>query len=290
MSDGILTSPTVSFSRNGQELVLGRSNEDILHLYGSTGLGLPPVQIASSERIGGDGSMLRGVRYASRETFIPIAILKRTRKEATEARRQLYRLLAPHLGPVTIRVQDIATGSDRSIEGILKEGLEGDFGDTFHGHYQTLGLTFECLEPWWKGEEKVIELNLNPGTKPFISKTVPFFPVTLARSSAQGTFDIEIAGDDYVAPVWEFIGEGTDPTISNGKDNFVINTVLKPGQKVTMNMATGRMSPDLWQSVPLSSKPFKLAPGKNTIRATMVQASITSVIRATYRERFLEAL
>lgn len=291
MVDSFATNPIVTFMRGGQEIELGRfPTDDVVHLHGSTGLGLPPVQIAFSDRIGGDGSVTRGVRYGNRDIFLPLAIWKETKKEVTEFRRELYKALAPHLGMVQIRVQDPATGTDRYIEGYLKDGLEGDFGDDFRGTYQTFGLTFECPDPWWKGEQKELILRLNQGAKPFISNTVPFFPVILAQSSAQGTFDITVAGDDAVFPVWEFIGPGTDPTVSGDNGTFMINTTLRPGESIVFDMKTGRMTPDLWQSVPLSSSPFKLEPGKNTIRATMVDANVNSMIRGVYRERFLEAI
>lgn len=290
MSDGVLASPIVSFERNGEVLRLGRNDEDILHLHGSTGLGIPPTSISSSDRIGGDGSYIRGVRYDSREVFIPLAILKRTKAEATEVRRELYKLLAPHLGMVTIRVIDPATGTNRTIEGVLKSGLEGDFGDGFNGHYQTLGLTFFCPEPWWLGEKKEIVLRLNPGVKPFISESVPFFPVILSQGSAQGTFQITVAGDDYVSPVWTISGQGTDPTISRGEDTFMLKANMLPGSSVSIDMGTGIMTPDRWGEVPLSSTLFQLAPGVNTISATMVNASADSEIRGVYYEKFLEAI
>ncbi|MFJ3030943.1 phage distal tail protein [Rothia terrae] len=290
MSDGFGNSPKVTFTRNGQSLELGRSHEDIIHLHGTTGLGLPPVEIAKSARIGGDGSIKRGVRYGDREVFLPIAIFKNTEAELTKTRRDLMRLLDPRQGDVTITVEDPPTGFKRSIKGTYTKGLEGDFGDTFRRHWQTLGLYFECDDPWWLGEEQTIELRINPGTKPFISETVPFFPIVLTQSAAAGTFNITITGDDAVAPVWEFIGQGTDPTLTLADSSFSLNTTLKEGEKVTLDMKTGIMTPNRWADAPFTAKTFKLQPGKNTLTATMVEASTASLIRGTYRERFVEAI
>lgn len=290
MSDGFLTSPIVTFERDGVELELGRSLEPIIHLHGTKGLGLPPVQFASSERIGGDGDIVRGVRYGSREVYVPIAIIMGSKAEVDAARNSLYKLLAPHLGMVTVQVFNPNSGTIRRIEGYYKSGLEGDFADGYYGHMQTLGLTFYCPDPWWRGEEKQITLRINPGVKPFISNTVEFFPIVLTSSSAQGSFDINVAGDAEVAPLWEFIGEGTDPTISNGKESFTINTTLKAGQSVSIDMETGSMTPDMWEQTSQSSQPFKLKPGKSKITATMVDATVSSLIRGTYQERFLEAI
>lgn len=291
MADDFSMNPIISFSRGGQKIALGRfPSEDIILLHGSTGLGMPPVQIATSDRIGGDGSSVRGVRYTSREVFIPFAVWKRTKGELTDFRRHLYQALAPHLGMVTVSVEDPATGTTRFIEGYLKDGLEGNFGDDFRGSYQSFGLTFTCPDPWWKGEEKQILLRINPGSKPFISASVPFFPVVLSQSSAQGWFNVWVAGDIPVSPRWEFVGPGTDPKLSAAGSTFTINRTLKAGEKITLDMDTGVMSPDRWESVPLSSKLFKLYPGKNIISASMVDATVGSMIRGTYRERFMEAI
>src|SRR5690606_41134885 len=87
-------SPIVSFSRDGRVVELGRSGESpALHLHGSTGLGLSPVDIKSSERLTGDGSIVRGVRYGARDVYVPL-LLSGTELSVTEARRDLRRLLA----------------------------------------------------------------------------------------------------------------------------------------------------------------------------------------------------
>src|SRR5699024_2903141 len=68
----VIDSPVVSFARGGEVFELGRSGLDpVLHLHGSTAGGLAPVSTASSERLAGGGSIVRGVRYDPREVFIP---------------------------------------------------------------------------------------------------------------------------------------------------------------------------------------------------------------------------
>src|SRR5699024_6158157 len=165
----VIDSPVVSFARGGEVFELGRSGLDpVLHLHGSTGLGLAPVSIASSKRLAGDGSIVRGVRYDSREVFIPLYVEAPSTGELSAVRRDLTALLAPHRGPVEVRVEDPATGSERMIRGYYTGGLEGDFGDGFHGSWQTLGLTFECPDPWWLGPERLVSLQVNHGAKAFL--------------------------------------------------------------------------------------------------------------------------
>ena len=283
-------SPIVSFSRDGRAVELGRSGEaPALHLHGSTGLGLAPVDIKSSERLSGDGSIVRGVRYGARDVYVPL-LLSGTELSVAEARRDLTRLLAPHLGMVDVRVQDPVTGTDRMIRGYLREGMEGDFGTDFGRSWHRLGLTFECPDPWWLGPEQTVELRVNPGTKPFLSDTVPFFPVILAQSVVQGRFDVNIAGDGAVPPVWEVRGPGTDLRISNGSDVIEIDGSFDAGSPVVIDAGSGRIAPDRWADTSLRSRLFDLAPGRQTITVTMVGATVDTLVRLTYRERYLEGV
>ena len=282
-------SPIVSFARDGEVFELGRSGLDpVLHLHGSTGLGLAPVSIASSERLAGDGSIVRGVRYDSREVFIPLYMEAASTGELSAVRRDLTALLAPHRGPVEVRIEDPATGSVRMIQGYLREGLDGDFGDGFHGFWQTLGLTFECPEPWWLGPERLVSLRVNPGSKPFLSETVEFFPVMLAQSVVVGEFEVTIDGAGPVLPSWEVVGPGEDLRISNGTDVIEIDGEFEAGTSTVIDAATGRITPDRWADTSLRSRLFALEPGRQTLTVSLVGATPDTVVRLVYRERYLE--
>lgn len=284
-------SPIVSLSRNGETFTLGRGPDDpVLHLYGSTGLGLAPVDIASTDRITGDGSIVRGVRYGAREVYLPLLMESDSVAGLSVMRRELNRLLAPHLGPVEIRIEDPASGTDRMIRGYYREGLDGDFGDGFHGSWQTLGLTFECPDPWWLGPEQTVELRVNPGSKPFLSDTSPFFPVILAQSVVQGRFDVTIEGDGPVWPAWEVLGPGTDLVIARGTDRIEIAGSFSPTSPVLIDTAAGRITPDRWADTSLRSRLFSLDPGQQSLTVTLVSATPATLVRLTYRERYLEGV
>lgn len=284
-------SPIVSLSRNGETFTLGRGPDDpVLHLYGSTGLGLAPVDIASTDRITGDGSIVRGVRYGAREVYLPLLMEADSVAGLSVMRRELNRLLAPHLGPVEIRIEDPASGTDRMIRGYYREGLDGDFGDGFHGSWQTLGLTFECPDPWWLGPEQTVELRVNPGSKPFLSDTSPFFPVILAQSVVQGRFDVTIEGDGPVWPAWEVLGPGTDLVIARGTDRIEIAGSFSPTSPVLIDTAAGRITPDRWADTSLRSRLFSLDPGQQSLTVTLVSATPATLVRLTYRERYLEGV
>ena len=287
----VTDSPIVSFARDGEVFELGRSGQDpVLHLYGSTGLGLAPVSIASSERLAGDGSIVRGVRYDAREVFIPLYVEAPSTGELSAVRRDLTALLAPHRGPVEVRIKDPATGSDRMIRGYLREGLDGDYGDGFHGFWQTLGLTFECPDPWWLGPERLVSLQVNPGSKPFLSNTVEFFPVMLAQSAVVGEFEVTINGAGPVLPSWEVVGPGEDLRISNGTDVIEIDGEFEAGTSTVIDAATGRIAPDRWADTSLRSRLFALEPGRQKIKVSLVGATTDTVVRLVYRERYLEGV
>ena len=287
----VTDSPIVSFARDGEVFELGRSGQDpVLHLHGSTGLGLAPVSIASSERLAGDGSIVRGVRYDSREVFIPLYVEAPSTGELSAVRRDLTALLAPHRGPVEVRIEDPATGSERMIQGYLREGLDGDYGDGFHGSWQTLGLTFECPDPWWLGPERLVSLRVDPGSKPFLSETVEFFPVILAQSVVEGEFEVTIDGAGPVLPSWEVVGPGEDLRISNGTDVIEIDGEFEAGTSTVIDAATGRITPDRWADMSLRSRLFALEPGHQTLTVSLVGATPETVVRLVYRERYLEGV
>ena len=288
--------PVVTFSRNGQALTLGRSGEEpTLHLKGSTGLGVAPVDIAKTDRITGDGSIVRGVRYTDRELFIPLLVEQPSSGDLSLWRRELTRLLAPSSGDpagslVEVQIEDPATGTVRMIRGIYQDGLDGDYGDDTDGSWQTLGLTFTCPDPWWLGPERLVELRVNPGAKPFLSDTVPFFPVILAQSVVQGRLDVEIDGDGPVSPVWEVLGPGTDLRISDGSSVIEIDGDFPAGSPVVIDAGSGRIVPDRWADTSLRSRLFDLAPGRHSLTVTLVSATADTLVRLTYRERYLEGI
>lgn len=287
--------PIVTLSRAGESLTLGRAPEDpVLHLNGSTGLGLAPVTRKVSPRLKGSGNIVRGIRYEDREVFVPVYASADTEGELHQWRRKLTRLIAPIeddpvASIVDVTFEDPTTGTVRTARGTYKSGLDGEFGGEYHGTWQTLGLVFEC-EPWWLGPERYVELRINPGVKPFISTTVPFFPVMLAQSTVQGTFDINIEGDGLVRPSWEVVGPGEGLVISNGTEWLEVAGAFLAGEPVLFDAEAGRITPDRWPDVSLRSRLFPLRPGRQTITVTLVGATTETVVRLVYRERYFEGV
>lgn len=294
--------PIVSFSRDGETFELGTTGlSPILHMYGSTGLGIAPVEVSDSERLGGDGSIVRGVRFGKREVYIPLRMEAETTADLSRLRRRLARLITPVSGDpaaslVDVTIQDPATGTERMVRGIYKDGLDGDFGTGYHGYWQKLGITFECPDPWWMGPERIKTMQINRGSKAFTSQTVPFFPIVLAPSNVVEEFDVPIQGDGEVWPTWEVVGPGRDLTIQRGDERIFIGGEFPAGTVTRIQTRPRRITPDRWDDVSLGSKLFPLRPGPNRIRITMVDAvpdtpdSPGTLVRLVWQERYLEGI
>lgn len=282
--------PIVEFVRDGETFTLGRRPGDVVvHMTGSEGLGLAPVNIDSSPRLGGDGSVYRGMRYDEREVYIPLAILGDTMDEVNERRRALVDFVAPDRGMVWIRITDPLTSEVREIEGLYSSGLEGTYDDTYRAVWQTLGLKFWCGDPWWKGPERIRTLRIAPGSKAFTSQTVPFFPIVLAPSNVVGEFDVPVQGDGEVWPTWEVVGPGRDLVIARGTDRITLSGELQPGTQGRIEVQPDDVivTPvSWWPRIGMDAAFFPLQPGANRLRVEMTSASLDSVVRLVWRERY----
>lgn len=289
-------SPLVSFAKGALSFDLGRSGTDrAAHLYGSQGLGVAPVDIGKSDRLAGDGSIVRGVRFGDRDVFVPVLLQAPTMGDLHLLRRELTRVVAPVSGDpegsrVTVRIEDPSTGTVRTILGIYREGLEGDFGDGYHAVWQTVGLVFDCPDPWWLGEDRTASMSLGGGAKPFLSDTVDFFPVMLAESAVAGDLVVRVEGDAAAAPVWEITGPGEDLVIESEAGRIQIDGEFAAGEVVRVNTVTGRITPDRWDDTSLDSRLFHLPVGTSTIHVSMVGATTDTMVRLVWQERWLEAV
>lgn len=283
--------PIVTIARGGESITLGRDPGDaVIHLNGSTGLGIAPVEWKSTPRTAGSGNVVHGVRYGDREVFLPIYASAPTVGELHEWRERLAGLVAPieddlDASVVDITFDDPTTGRVRTARGRYVSGLDGEFAGEYHGTWQTLGLVFEC-EPWWLGPERLVELRLAPEVKPFLSDTVSFFPVILSGSTVAGEFDVVISGDGPVWPAWEVVGPGEDLIISNGREWLEVTGEFPAGEPVLFDSEAGRIVPDRWPDLSARSRLFPLRQGSQTITASIVNATADTVVRLTYRERY----
>lgn len=290
--------PTITLNReDGSELRFAAPNEGerMWLIYGAAGLGIAPATIEAAPVLAGHGSILKGRRLDDREIFVPLVLEAPTMAELDDVRAELMRFVSP-LDPsaLYLRVTPPGGGPYREIPVYYAGGLDGDFGDGYHGTHQTIGLKFKALEALWYGEPISVRQQTNPGTKPFLSATRNFFPVMLAGSTVTGEITLDVAGDAPTYPVWHVTPPGEDFRITRRgtTERFYIDGMMRQGYEIDMEAGTVRDTEgaDLWARVSLDSTLFALPPGVNVLNVAMVNATEDSAIEVTYRPRFLAAL
>lgn len=291
--------PVVSLLRaDGRELVLGNGEPgaQITRMYGAEGLGLGPVSFATSPRLAGNGSVLRGERVDERELFIPV-LLEADDVVALDSLRESLTVFLSPLDSSELVVRVTSPGRDewRELPVRYAGGLEGDFGDGYHGDWQKVGLKFKALDALWRGQPVTITKMVDAAYKPFLSASVEFFPVVLADSTVAGRISVDIAGAAPTLPVWTVTPPGEDLLIqdlSTGARLYLDG--LLPGQ-VTVDMAQGRVTvastgENLNDRLSLDTRFFALSPGHQEIAFSMVGASSASRLDLTYTPRYLAGL
>ena len=290
--------PRISLNRDdGSEIRLAAPNEGerMWLIYGSTGLGIAPTTLEAAPVLAGNGSIIKGRRLDEREIFIPLVMEAPTMTELDDVRAELMRFVSPlDPSPLTLRVTPAAGGPYREIPVYYAGGLDGDFGEGYHGHHQTIGLKFKALEALWYGEPISVRQQTNPGSKPFLSNSSPFFPVLLAGSTVTGEITLNVAGDAPTYPVWRVTPPGEDFRITRrgSTERFYIDGLRTRGYESDMEAGTVRddAGADLWGRVSLDSTMVALPPGVTVLNVAMVNATEDSAIEITYRPRYLAAL
>lgn len=289
--------PVISFHRaGGESFVLGapKQGQPASLLYGSQGLGVSPVSVASSPRLAGHGSTLRGKRLEGREIFIPVLLEAPTMSDLNTIRDELTRILSP-LDPreLTLRVSVEGRDGWREIPVHYVNGLSGDYGDGYYGDWQSIGLEFEALDALWRGEPVQYGRQITPSSKPFLSKTEHFFPIILSSSVVTGGLAIDVEGDAPTAPMWMITPPGDDLLIEHvdtGAKFFMDGLITEP---ISLDMKTGRLVAEteqdgqLWDRVSVDSRIFELTPGHNRLKFVMAGATELSRVDITYTPQYL---
>lgn len=288
--------PIVTIAGNGDEVTLDGVGSGFTLKPGMTGTGLAPRDFTYSDLAGG-GAVLRHKRETNRDILIPVDVYHGRGEDSyallEDSRRRLENICSD-----TVEIRLLTKDGYRSAFGEYKDGLPGDFDKAVVNLYRmNLVLSFECGDPKWYGEERVIVQKVDAGRKPFITSlggpaTIPFFPVILADSTVDGAYELDIRGDAETWPVWEVTGPGEDlliEKVSTGERVFIEGEF---GETVTIDAKRGDIYSDtytqgeLWDRTSLDSVLFSLNPGVNRVKITMVNARPDSEIRLRYREVF----
>ena len=271
-------------------------------LDGVEGLGVAPVRYESTPRPT-HGAVKRHVSLDEAEIHLPLALVAPTQGDISELAQKLIEVIAPGEDVLTeIEVYAPSRGESRSRFGYYTEGLEGRLGGS-DSHYQWrhLALTFTCPDPWWYGEQRSEEWVLTTKAKPFVSETVPFFPVILGDTVIQGVRHFSINGDAPAEPVWTITGPGLNPVLecqSCGKrldfSGSAGTTNFRVTEPITIDTRTGyrtistptQKHGELWDMLTLDSQMFSLQTGANAVRLAMVEAGAQAKVHMAYRERW----
>ena len=272
----------------------GTTGNPLVLIEGSEGLGMAPAEWATSPRLAGHGSTVRGGRLSERSIFVPFLVDAPTSQEYDMLMERLSRLVSP-LDParLMLRVQPYGRETYREIEVRYKGGLDSS-GGTYRGTWGTVGLELMANEALWSGSAETAMKQVAPGSKPFISATVPFLPVTLSESVVAGQVVVEVRGDAPTWPRWTVTPPGSDLLIShiNSKSQFqLLGSLTEP---VVIDMGTGSLTSkskplgELWDQVPANRGAlFELRPGRNVMNFSMVGATTASMVHMEYRPQYL---
>lgn len=288
--------PVISFHRaGGGSLALGNGAGPITRLNGMQGIGVAPTRFATSPRLAGHGTVMRGKRLEERDLFIPVLLEAESMSGLDELREGLVRFLSP-LDPRELTLRVTVPGRDRwrEIPVHYSSGLQGDYGSSYFGHWEKLGLEFKAADALWRGQPlSVPSQQLDGAVKPFLSKTQPFFPVKLAASTVAGRVTVEVAGDAPTRPVWTITPPGEDLRIEHlesgarfGIDGLITEPIVIDMHRRGPYLASS--GERLWNRVPLDAGTlFELTPGRNTVQFSMVGSTPESGVDMTYSPRFL---
>lgn len=271
-------------------------------LTGVEGLGVAPVRYESTPRPG-HGSVMRSVSLDEAEVHLPLALNAPNQGHLSRLAQQLIDVVAPGEDVLTeIIVYAPSKGEARSRFGYYTQGLEGQYGaNDAHLQWRHLALTFTCPDPWWYGETRAERWVLTTMAKPFISESVPFFPVVLADTVIQGVRDFTVVGDAPAEPVWTIIGPGLNPILecqlcakkldfsgAAGTTNYQVTEPITIDTRTGFRSiyTTSQQHGEMWDALTLDSQMFQLRQGKNQVRMAMVEAGAQAEVRMSYRERW----
>lgn len=288
--------PTVTISRDSTSINLGSDVTDDGYILkqGVTGIGIAPVEHELASISSGHGALLRHTRLTERELFFPVFVYGDTYEQVDKRRDALFSLLDPVKGPVRVSIKSRTRNSDvRWVDAVYADGMDGDYGSDFRGFYQHIGLKLKAPAAFWSADPVSRLFQLAPSTKPFLSKTSPFFPVTLYSSSIDGRFNIQVKGDKPVYPVFTVTGPGTDLKIESGGKKIHFTGNIAIGRRITFDAAAGDVydkdnkDGQLWDRVSLDTDFFQLQPGANSVTVSFTGATEQSLLELTYKPQYL---
>lgn len=282
---------------DGVDLTLGGEGTYLLQ-PGAQGMGLAPVALTSDPFPDGDGSTFRGVRLGEREIFLPVLVMASDYTSLRDARRTLERQVDPKRGSITLTVVQ-PDGERRYVEAWYTGGAEGSYGkDTFGVEWQSLGLTFRALDPFWYGDTatRSFEVFDTAGVKAFLEG--PFLPFVLTSTQVIGTTTVDNPGDLDSYPTWVITGPGNGFIANNaatGKQLEITGTIAG-GDSVHIDTRRfvqtieDQDGANLWGRLVVGSSLWPLLPGEQTVNLTLDSTDVGTRVDLSFTARYRSAV
>lgn len=237
-------------------------------LWGATGLGMMPFDLATTPAAARSGSILTGVSARQREVFVPLLL---SGPSFLEVRRRLATLASrmdPRDGDGELRLL-YPDGSGRRLVCRYAGGLEGSEGDDAWQRELRVGLSFLAPDPAWLDTRSVTERWVAGSPVAFFPLK---FPAKLAASKVLGSVTITMPGDDDAYPLWTITGPATGFTLTNSTLGaaLTVTHALQAGDTVVVDTRPDRLlitkgATNLWQYASANPELWPLRPGTNTV-------------------------
>jgi hypothetical protein len=246
----------------------------------------------TTARFGGlDGETVQAVRADANTPTVGLKLFADDDADLRARMRGLVRAMRPKAGPGRLTVTTPG-GESRHLDCYCTGGLEGDesLSVTRPGRWWRVALKMYAPDPWWYGDEQVIDFGLAAPSVFF-----PIFPLVLSPSAIQGNFTIDLAHTDAETyPTWTVTGPGSALHLTNVTTGRSIELAfdLGDGQTATIDTRPGRQSVRAEDGTNLmsglSSDPalWPLTDATNEISALLTGAGPASRIVGTYRPRY----
>jgi hypothetical protein len=155
-------------------------------------------------------------------------------------------------------------------------------------------LVFSAFNPYWRSTQVYTQTTSITGSPP---QWFPIFPLRLGGDAVVSEFTINNTGHVETYPTWVITGPGQNPKISNlTTGEFIgINPIylltLGIGDTITIDTENRIVQDQAGEGyldiLDYGSSFFTLAPGNNTIRVEMSNATTASSINLSYRLLYL---
>jgi Phage tail protein len=248
---------------------------------GMTGMGLPPVNVATQQAPGLDGAWLREITIGPREVFLPLFIGSNSGHVDYLARLdRLQTFLDPRAvtdpsavdGTVLLIAQSLS--GTRQLAVAYLDGMQGDEGQSAAGTFwATFGVKLLAVDPWWRdADQTVLEFGVGSGG-PFLAAdgSGDVWPRALAPSVSAGVgMPITVDGRVPVWPTIEVDGPATSVTVSSDAGTNVQIGTVDLGETLTLITDPRHRSCRVagvkaWDRVAAAPQFRPLTPGENTL-------------------------